>query len=307
MLEARARGGVVEQTLDGGGHVSAVAGETAAMKEAAEVLGWDVTVIDGAGDPALMTQGILRAIDEGADGSLGASVPDGLVTTALAKARAAGIPVVSVGSGNTPSDTGFNAEINSAEFNILMGSSEAYYAIADSDGTANVLVLNSTSDVSAGRIYDATIAVLKECPGCTFETLDFTTADTGQPLAALVTTALARNPDINYIAGEYSAAAESAAQAIEASGRSIKLLSTGGERANMNLIAKGTQEMTTAISVAYAGWFGVDTMNRIMNGAPIVPYTPPVRILYSGNLPSGDSAWDGDEDYKAPFKEIWGK
>ena len=283
--------------------------ETAAMQAAATAIGWNSTVIDGQADPAVIKQAIERAISEKADGILMASVGTALAPTAIADARAAGIPVVSMLAGNTPAANGVSAEVYSEDYNKELGRSEALYGIADSNGNAHVLALSDTGYASALSVYNGTVTQLKECSGCSVDTLDFTSADIASNLNGMITTALARNPGINYIAAEYDSPALVAAQAIKASGRNIKLLSTGGDKANLTLIASGTQAMTAGEAIEFTGWFAVDTMNRLFNGQPVVPLpsTGPNKILTKDNLPPTGQAWTGDSDFRPAFRTLWGK
>ena len=293
--------------------IPGLAQESNGAVAAAKSLGWNVTLVDGGGDPATITQGVQRAISEHATGIILATIPSAIVgENALADARAAGIPIVSMNAENIPSPTGVSAEVYSATFDRGTGADEALWAIAHSNGKAHVLVLNDTSFASAAPVYQGTMNTLRVCAGCKAYTLNFVGANIATTVASAVTTALETHPDINYVAAEYDAVALAAGQGIKSSGRSgIGLLSTGGNASNLNNIRAGSQAMDSGEPLAYNGWYGVWVMNWLLNGksAPTTSNTAgfgPNKVLYAGNLPPKGQPWNGDEDFTPTFTKSWG-
>src|SRR5689334_10444889 len=108
------------------------------VQEAAKALGWSVTVADGKGDPATWNSAIQQAVASKADGIVLLAVDPALVAGALAKAKAAGIPVISTfipKLGSTAVD-GYASTDHAQGGKIL-----ADWIIKDSGGQAKVLML----------------------------------------------------------------------------------------------------------------------------------------------------------------------
>jgi ribose transport system substrate-binding protein len=74
-----------------------------AVKRAVELLGWKATLVDGEGNPEKQQQVMTALINSKVDAIIGAFLEPGPVAAALAQARQAKIPVVSVGFPSTPS------------------------------------------------------------------------------------------------------------------------------------------------------------------------------------------------------------
>src|SRR5690606_14840483 len=126
---------VVTCTSQGIGCVRAANG----VKEAGELLGWSVRVVDGKGDPGTWNGAIQSAIAAGADGIVIDAVPPMLVGDALSKAAEAKVPVVSI----------FNPvpNANSSVFAFVrpeharQGKLLAQWIMEDSAGRARILLV----------------------------------------------------------------------------------------------------------------------------------------------------------------------
>jgi ribose transport system substrate-binding protein len=203
------------------------------------------------------------------------------------------------------------AEVGSVDYNTEMGRNEGRFAVVDSQGAAQALVFNDTSFTTAPPIADGAVEVLGTCSGCkVLEKVDFTGADIVTKFSETVRTAITRHPETNYVIVPYDFAAIYAAQGIRDAGGAgrIKLLSTGGNLANLDLIRKGdVQVMTTAESLEYFGYLAVDAMNRVFSGQDVPAFEAPQKVLTQSNLPAAGQPWSGDNDFAGLFKTAWGK
>lgn len=278
--------------------------------DAVEELGWKNTLIDGKSSPDTVTEGIERAISEGADGIFMVSYPVQYVAAAAAKARAAGIPIISTTSFiEAGPDTVF-ADIASFEENKNMGAQMGSYAIADSDGTARVILLNDATTAGVKEIIEGAVGELEKCVECQIlATVEFLGPQIASGLSEMVRTALLQHPDADYIISPFDSASTFASVGVRDAGRAdnIKLLSTGGNLANLAEIRKdGIQKMVATQPLEYYGWVAANAMNDAFLGKDsTTAYTLPTKIIDKDNLPKPGEAWSGDEDYRQQFRMMW--
>jgi ribose transport system substrate-binding protein len=278
-------------------------------QEAAKLLGWKTTVIDGKVSPEATNAAVQRAVNEKADGIIMISTSTALAGEGVAAAHKAGIPIVTTTSGNTVGDgpKDVSAEIGSIEANRLDGELAGWWTVKDSGGKANALVLNDTSFTTAPPIADGFKSVLEQCEGCKVaDTVDFTGAEVATRLAGKVQTALQRNPDVDYVFVPYGAAGTFASNAIRESGQDVKIVGTSGNASNIDQIRKGDVQVATVDKpLEYTGWEAIDALVRLRGGEEPAPFQEDVKVLDETNLPEGGQGWDGDSDYVPVFKQLW--
>ena len=175
-------------------------------EEAAKKLGWKVTTYDGESDPTVQAKRVAQAITNNADGIITESVDGRGIGSALAEAKAAGIPVISTSNAAAPGEQGYKVDI-SPDFEQL-GKDIADWVISDS-GESAVL------DTYVDREYQSTISTsegildeMKECGGCTANApINFVAADLANKLGPETVSELRSNPDVNYVHFAYDPAA----------------------------------------------------------------------------------------------------
>ncbi|MDZ4137015.1 MAG: substrate-binding domain-containing protein, partial [Paracoccaceae bacterium] len=137
------------------------------MKDAAAKMGWDLTIIDGHGNPAAWLAGFNQGI---------ALKPDGIVMFADAAslmdpsttAAGMGIAVVGLHAAATPGPhPDLNLFFNIQQDTVAIGQAQADWIIAKSKGTARVVVLTHNEYAIAATKSGATRDRLAECTGCT--------------------------------------------------------------------------------------------------------------------------------------------
>lgn len=294
-----------------------------AATKAAESLGWSVTTTDGQGDPSVQNRLIEQAVAGGADAILTTAVDAAFVRSGLAAAKAAGIPVVSANQGTAPSQDGFNVDVTT-DF-AAMGVAEADWMISDSKGAATVLPLIDREYEDIVDYAEANVESLKSnCPGCTvlpFES--FVGTDVGNGLGDRVVRLLQRNPNINYILGNYDPACADITAAVTKAGlaKNVKMSCTLGDPQNLAFIRNGTVEhAVAAIDLSYNGYAVIDQLSRILVGQPLIERTDtdnpklkynqntPFRIITAENVEQiavGDH-WKSSVDFVAKYETLWG-
>ena len=255
-----------------------------AFEARAAELGWEVNVIDTAGDVAAVIARIEDQVTAGVD-AIVINVDPAQVGAGLQAAAAAGIPVVGMDAGNDPL---LAANVTSNGY--AMAAETAVYVANRIGGAGNVVmfVFDPFPPVQVrGAIADAVFA---NHPGITVldrvtpDVADGGIADSRAKMEAILTA----NPEPGSIAAVWAAwdqPALGAMQAIEAAGRQGEGIVITGIDANPQareaIAAGGNFEASVAQDFAGIGRTAADTVARLLAGETLVQkviYVPTVLI-----------------------------
>ncbi len=255
-----------------------------AFQARAAELGWDVNVIDTAGDVAAVIARIEDQVTAGVD-AIVINVDPAQVCAGLQAAADAGIPVVGMDAGNDPL---LAANVTSNGY--AMAAETAVHVANRIGGAGNVVmfVFDPFPPVQVrGAIADAVFA---NHPGITVldrvtpDVTDGGIADSRAKMEAILTA----NPEPGSIAAVWAAwdqPALGALQAIEAAGRQGEGIVITGIDANPQareaIAAGGNLEASVAQDFAGIGRTAADTVARLLAGETLVQkviYVPTVLI-----------------------------
>ncbi|MFT4288928.1 sugar ABC transporter substrate-binding protein [Nocardioides sp.] len=281
-------------------------------KDAAEALGWEATITDGKLDPTVQNSLIKQAVTDGYDGVVLTSMNPALVAGGLADAKEAGIPVVSVYIPHYDGAPEVDGYVTSDH--TEGGKIAADWMIADSQGAANVLVLDDPAYPETTERNDAMVDEFEaNCPGCTVKRQEFSAASMAQQLASQVSASLGQDDELDYVWAPYDAAGPFVQQGIQQAGKTkaVKFVSAEGDPTAADAVRGGTQAADLVTADDYMGWVSIDLLARTFAGVEHdAQATVPQRLLTADNIsdvPSGDT-WSLDGvDYAAAFKKLWGK
>lgn len=298
-----------------------------AATEAAEAVGWDVTVYDGklGADNAYAT-GVRQAVAAKADAIIIVAIDCPFIKQPLQEAKSAGIKVVSLlsydcddprlgggealFSGNViPNEN----EKTVAAYSIAQGKMKADWVAAQTHGKAVALSLNNTDSVLGQDIAKGFDDQIKTCSSCKLVSLSFTLADIGGgAVPNKVSQALLRDPSINSVMVPYdSLMALGAAQAIKRSegGKDIAAIGGEGYGPNLELIkSDGGQDAAVYESTAWFGWAAVDSIIRLFNGEPILPAGIGSQLVDKDHFPPTDKQGIVPPvDFEAAYLKAWGQ
>jgi ribose transport system substrate-binding protein len=293
----------------GNAAAACVTGAQAAAK-AATALGWKTTTEDGQLIPAKMSAAVQSLIQAKVNGIVLVAIADQNIPDALTAAHNAGIPVVCLFCGNTPTEkvknpSGANISVDFA----FQGQTAGNLIVADSDGKAQVgQITQSVSVPVATRQHGVTEAISK-CSGCKI------VAEVEEnPGGAAIQNAprvaaqglLNRFPELTYIAPPSDDEGVGAVQAIQASGRKVHTVGYDCTPQGLSQIRTGTIElgcMTTPL--AWGGWGGVDELARMMSGQKPVEEDPSSYLVTKTNLPPAGQP-PIEPDFASFYKKLWG-
>jgi ribose transport system substrate-binding protein len=296
---------------------------TAAAMEAGQAVGWTVNKCDGKLNPGDWGACIRQAISAKANVIIPMGIDCPAVQAPVAEANAAGIKVVGGGGADCTAaggQKGFASErLQLANTSIeqywnLNGKLQADYLIGKTNGAAKVLLLTFTDPLWGPWIADGFKKELATCSGCSIvNQLDIANNDfNANTAASKFSTALLQNPTANAISvpvGGWMLAGIS--QAIMSSGRfpdKLTVVTGFGDASSMDLVRnKQGQNAVVGYATPWGAYGSVDTAIRLLNGeAPQVQGDGMLMIDIDHNLPVAGKDYEGNVDYKAAYKKLWG-
>jgi ribose transport system substrate-binding protein len=285
------------------------------MKQAAEHLGWKLSVIDGKGSPANWVSGFNQAI---------ALKPNGIAIFADAKslqgpirdAAKQGIAVIGLHAASLPGpQADLNLFVNIQEDPREIGKAEADWAIADSKGSARVIVVTHNEYQIAATKSGATRDEVAACGGCkVLDYANFPASEAAQRMPQLTTSWVQRFGLPLYITSVGDNDLDFAVPSLRASGvkpEQAKLIGADGNRSAYERIRKGGQYQTVTVSepIELQAYQAIDEFNRAFNKAPPSGFVQPPYLVTPANVNTegGDhNIFVPSNDYKAHYLKIWG-
>ena len=285
------------------------------MKQAAEKLGWNLTIIDGKGSPSSWVSGFNQAI---------ALKPNGIAIFADAKSlqdpiRTAvdkGIIVVGLHAASLPGPVAdLHLFVNIQEDPREIGKAEADWAIADSNGTAKVVVITHNEYQIAETKSGATKDAVAACPGAkVVDYANFPASEAAQRMPQLTTSWVQRFGLPIYITSVGDNDLDFAIPALRSAGvtpEQAKLIGADGNRSAYERIRKGNQYQTVTVSepIELQAYQAVDEFNRAFDKAAPSGFVQPPYLVTHGNIDTMGGKGDifvPENDYKAHYLKIWG-
>lgn len=285
------------------------------VEEAAQAVGWDATTFDGKGTAGGQRSAFQSAIALNPQGIVLASVDPESQAALTQEAVDKGITLVGIHSATDPGP----AEKANLFTNITYDGAKqarlgADMAIAESDGTAEFIVLTDLQYAIARKKAYAARDRMEECSTCKvlkFENSPAASASTN--MAPLFNSYLQQYPDPFYVYTVSDYYFDQAAPALRAAGvpgeGRVMLIGSDGSPAAYERIKNGEYEIGTIPEpVREQGWQAVDELNRAFSGDGPSGYVQPLHIITKENI---DIDIDGDHfepqnEFTKHYEEIWG-
>jgi ribose transport system substrate-binding protein len=298
--------------------VPAFAITAAAMKTALASVGVNLEVCSGNFNPSQFAACFSQAIGAGAAAIVSDAIPYQITASLIEKASAKGIGVV------VTDQTPLPGRPEGKNIAYIPGNNNQYqltqdWIIANSNGNADVLELEATdSPTSLAATADFAIPELqKYCPSCKETLLKFTSSNE-QDLPSLISAALLKDPNINYISPQYDQYVSFVIQGIQdaqATGR-VKMAASAAALSGLQDVntPSSTVKAEVADNQVYNGWIDADEAMRMALGQAAVSYSIPVRLFTSANISGiqlnnagmASGSWFGSTSYEQQFKTLWG-
>lgn len=282
----------------------------------ARLLGWNYKTIQegtGPGDPE---QALNLAIALKPSGIIYYTAPRQSMAAGLAKAKAAGIPIVTSATpdANPPTAPIIAQYNNSAAMLAPLGSGLADYVAVNSNLSAHVALVTLPL-YSVLQTFDNKFqSELKtDCAQCTVTQVPQQLTDLGTVTPTSVVNAVRRNPQINYVIFDCGCAATGVSAALRAAGlNSVVLGGEGPLTTSIKELQQGENEAWAALPLESMGYGLIDSFARYFNGQslnPIVTEPPSWQIVTRSNIASAhfDSQGNyiGYSDYATAWANLW--
>jgi ribose transport system substrate-binding protein len=285
------------------------------MKEAAAKLGWKLTVVDGKGSPASWVAGFNQAI---------ALKPNGIAIFADAKslqdpirtATSQSIPVIGLHAASLPGPApDLHLFVNIQEDPREIGKAEADWAIADSDGKAQVVVVTHNEYQIAATKSGATRDEIQACQGCkVLDYVNFPASEAAQRMPQLTTSWVQRFGLPLYVTSVGDNDLDFAVPALRSAGvdpDQVKLIGADGNRSAYERIRKGKQYQTVTVSepIELQAYQAIDEFNRAFNNVAPSGFVQPPYLVTPENVNEAGGTKNifvPDNDYKKHYLQIWG-
>jgi len=288
------------------------------VEEAAKIIGWKYRLIDGNGTIAGVSSALSQAIALKPDGIVLGGVDVSPYVELLQQAAKQGIKVDGWHIGPVPgpiADPPVVFNVNTAPPEV--GKASALYAVADSNGTAGVVIFTDSTYRMAIVKSDEMAAVIKQCSGCSLLAVEVTPLDDTQArIPQLTTSLLARfGKKWTYSMGINDIYFDAMAPSLEAAGippdgypRNIG--NDGSPSAFQRIRSKEYQVATAADPLRQQAWQCVDELNRAFAGEPSSGYVGPVHLFTASNIDKDggpNNVYDPQNGYQDAYRKIWGK
>ncbi|MER6560269.1 substrate-binding domain-containing protein [Streptomyces sp. NPDC001027] len=299
----------VAQTMTNPG----VAGVADSVREAARVIGWHVRVIDGGGTPAGIQAAMSEAVDVRPSGIVIGGFDPGSTSQQVARANAAGIPLVGWHAVASPGPSRRPRLFTNVTTRVEdVARASAQWVISSSDGTAGTVVFTDASIPFAKYKSDLIRKELATCAGVkllAYENIPIPDASSRTPreISSLLSRFQGRWTHSVAINDLYFADAAPAFRAAgkKGSGPPFNIGAGDGDPSAFQRIdSEQYQAATVPEPLSLQGWQIVDEFNRAFSGRPASGYVAPVHISTADNS-HGATTWD-PTGYQAAYRKIWG-
>jgi ribose transport system substrate-binding protein len=286
-----------------------------AITAAAKAIGWQTMTLDGKGTLSGMSAAILQALSNNVNGLILAAIDASSMQDAIGQAIQRGVTVITIQGLANPGPSAPNHV-----FTVVtqrgqdIGKTTADIAIADSQGTAQGVVIYDSLYEIARIKGQGMVDELKRCSNCkVLEYLNSPFASATTLFGGQMTSMVQKYPGKVYYMAIADYYFDYGAPALKAAGvpsqGQVVIVGTDGSPATYQRIRTGEYEIATIPPPANEqGWEAVDEMNRAFNQQPWSGYIPPVQVINKSNLNliTAEGYYDPPNGYQQQYKTIWG-
>jgi ribose transport system substrate-binding protein len=240
----------------------------------------------------------------------GASQPR-LLGPQIRKARAAGIIVVDTHETDTTQGKSPHVNFTIPAPYTVSGQLMANYAIVDTKGKANALIITSSDVIGSPPFVKAVQDTFrKNCPDCKSAVVNVPVASWATKIGPAVIGAIQRNPGLNYIIPIYDPETQFVVPALRQAGKlgEIKIATYAGTPFVLEYIARGWAHMDVGENLDWVGYAMLDDEMRLIGGLkPVFPEYIAIRVFTPKNIGDGkDPVKLYGTDVGKGWRKLWG-
>lgn len=292
----------------------------AGAKEAAEALGWEMTVFDSKADPAEAGNGIRQAIAAKADAIVVWLLDCAAARAPFEEAKGAGVTLIAVESldcdvSDSSQEPVFDASVSYVEGDFATwigayGKYQADWIIEKTGGNANALAFITREALATSIQTDGFLSQMETCSGCSVTEIEITFAEIGTSLQAKAEQTLVKYPTADsiwvpldgVITGGVGTALESANRG------DMHVMGAEGLSPAPDLARIGVQQDAGVGFVpTWEGYAAIDALIRFEAGEPVVSSGIGLQIWdRDNNLPPEGESYEAPIDFESAYREAWG-
>jgi ribose transport system substrate-binding protein len=285
-----------------------------AQREAAEAVGFEITVSDNQLNVDQWVQGISTAIAGGYDAiDIQGGIPPEAMGPQIAEARAAGIKIVATHLYDVTQEKSELIDGNFAMNYTRAGEIMAAWAMDKTEGKVNAVIIGSDEILPTGPFVQAIQNYLDtNCPDCTHRYVNVPVTEWGSQIQPEVQSALVADPGINYILPIYDSMSAFVIPALTLSNREdVRIASYNGTPFTLDFLRDGDlMEMNVGESLNWVGWAAIDgTMRLLCDEGEVTELNTPLYIFDDSNVETAGvpATYGGYGDgHIEGFRTLWG-
>ena len=300
-------------------HNGGIAGVSEGVKEAAEAIGWKFELIDATAQGVEHRQAFEQALALNPDGIVIGGIDVFELLLEVESAHKQGVAVVGWHVAPDPGPTeGLSLFTNITTPSNDVAEIAAYYAIAQSNGTAGVVIFTDTRFQIAVAKSNAMADVIRQCQSCELFTVEDVPLNQTQALMPQVINTLLEQygEKWTYTLGINDLYFDDAIITLETAeipptGRLESLSAGDGSVSAYDRIRSQKYQLGTVPEpLLLHGWQLVDELNRAFAGEEPSNYISPVHLVTPDNINfdgGPDNHYDPDNGYRDQYRAIWNK
>jgi ribose transport system substrate-binding protein len=282
--------------------------------ELAAELGFEHMEWENQGNPTQWIQGIEHAVNNGYNlVSLLAGADPRFFEPQVAQAQAAGVKVVASHLTGLEQDVPGGVDAATAIDYRKAGELMADWAIAQTGGQVNALVVVSNEALSTDSIVEGLREAFDtRCPDCVYEIANVPIVDWATRIQPTVAGALQANSSLNYVIPIYDSMSSFVTPAIAIAGRQddVKVATFNGTPFVLDLIREGDVEMDIGENLDWIAHAMLDAEMRLLcDLEPIRDSKVPLRIFSAENIDEvgnpADAAMGYGDAYVEGYRKLW--
>ncbi|MGN1457722.1 MAG: sugar ABC transporter substrate-binding protein [Acutalibacteraceae bacterium] len=245
-----------------------------------------VTIADTDTTPALYNDALAAAVnDKDKVAVMFGNINKDSISSQIELTQANGIKVISGGNAGLDESEHFVDNTVPIDFQSA-GQLLADWAIVQQKGKVNALALNCSDSGSSNAVYKGFTKEFETYVSSGYCTaLNVSSADIGNGLSSKIKDAVTTDTNLNYIIVFDDSLLNDTISAVEQSGKSIKVIATGGSPETFKAAENGQVEMLVAQSYEWTAYAIVDYTLRVMAKAELPKKQDvPLRIVTSESI-----------------------
>ena len=279
------------------------------IKQATDLLGWTLNVINTDGTPETQKAAFAQAVQQKVNVVLYSAV-DRATFAQYIPAFEANHTFLSACCITDPvGNNGIGYGIDVPAQTSIIGQLMAAWIITQSHANAHTVYFNLPAFSILNNQGAAYTDYLKQnCVKCTSDSVDIPVTALGKDVPTRIVSYLRAHPSVKWVTVSVDALAVGLPAALKAAGLSdVQIVGEGATSTNLQYIQAGQQSASVAFPYYEVMWAMVDAAARYEAGVAVpasVGATP--WLLIKSNAPAPTDAFPTVKDYAQQFKALWG-